>query len=763
MARGNDKSKTTRTKQHGGRGTTAPKQAQPSDNSGLSLALQQKCLDVFRNALKPQEQPTAVVQEVKGHLYNRDFATAFGTAEYLSVYAARWSPSRALGYMQILSDISKDLFPEQESATAEEGKDFRICCVGGGAGAEVVAIAGWISQQADALPFHRVDSTFVDIAAWGSVVSDLFRASTTPPELSKYASAAAREANSALLEQGLYKIGFQQSDALAIEDEECHELFGKADMVTLMFTLNELYTTSIPKTQKLLARLTAELQAGSYLLVVDSPGSYSAVSVNGAEKKYPMQWLLDYTLVGTGQKRKDDGLAKWQKLTSAGSAISDRAREHAVPDTSVQKTGRYWLNEFRPVSRKGLDNAGILDVTTAIMPGPSHARPATGIALKQSWRFMYEIRFCLVINPICGGVQDEAGDPCKLKAEVGCAVKQFSKATVCMQACRQHVAKLLHLRHARLTSLPYKHQHQLCHHHFAAIRTMAEITHPTIKDGWFREINDMWPGQAMTLKVNQVVHHEKSKYQDVLIFESSDYGMVLVLDNVIQCTERDEFSYQEMITHLGMFSHPKPKKVLVIGGGDGGVLREVVKHESVEEAVLCDIDEAVIRLSKKYLPGMSVGFQHPKVKVHVGDGFKFLADYKDSFDVIITDSSDPDGPAEALFQKPYFQLLHDALREGGVITTQGSENPWLHLSMIVDLKKSCKQVFPVAEYGWTTIPTYPSGQIGFMVCTKDGSRDVKKPLRCVSEEEEEKLFKYYSSKVHEAAFVLPKFAEKALR
>lgn len=112
-----------------------------------------------------------------------------------------------------------------------------------------------------------------------------------------------------------------------------------------------------------------------------------------------------------------------------------------------------------------------------------------------------------------------------------------------------------------------------------------------ITDGWFREISDMWPGQAMTLKVKKVLHHEKSKYQDVLIFESTDYGTVLVLDNVIQATERDEFSYQEMITHLAMNSHPNPKKVLVIGGGDGGVLREVVKHESVEEAILCDIDE----------------------------------------------------------------------------------------------------------------------------------------------------------------------------
>ena len=103
-------------------------------------------------------------------------------------------------------------------------------------------------------------------------------------------------------------------------------------------------------------------------------------------------------------------------------------------------------------------------------------------------------------------------------------------------------------------------------------------------------------GQAMTLRVKKVLHHEKSQYQDVLVFESTDYGNVLVLDNVIQCTERDEFAYQEMICHLAMNSHPEPKKVLVIGGGDGGVLREAVKHECLEEAVLCDIDEVRTRL-----------------------------------------------------------------------------------------------------------------------------------------------------------------------
>lgn len=255
--------------------------------------------------------------------------------------------------------------------------------------------------------------------------------------------------------------------------------------------------------------------------------------------------------------------------------------------------------------------------------------------------------------------------------------------------------------------------------------------------------------------------HQLIPNNQVLVFESTDYGNVLVLDGVIQATERDEFSYQEMITHLAINSHPNPKKVLVIGGGDGGVLREIVKHSSVEEAWLCDIDESVIKASKKFLPSMSVGFQHPKTKVHIGDGFEFLKTYQNTFDVIITDSSDPEGPAETLFQKPYFELLNSALTEKGVITTQ-AENIWLHMNIIKDLKKACSEVFPVAEYAYTTIPTYPSGQIGFMVCSKDKDAKVSVPLRSVSAEDEAKLYRYYNKEIHQASFVLPTWAHIAL-
>ncbi|CAO1621531.1 unnamed protein product [Parajaminaea phylloscopi] len=283
------------------------------------------------------------------------------------------------------------------------------------------------------------------------------------------------------------------------------------------------------------------------------------------------------------------------------------------------------------------------------------------------------------------------------------------------------------------------------------------LSHPLVRDGWFTEVNPQWPGQGMALQVSRILHHERSKFQDVLVFQSTTYGNVLVLDGAIQATERDEFSYQEMIAHLPLASHPDPKRVLVIGGGDGGVLREVVKHPSVEEVILCDIDEAVPRVSAKYLPKMASGLTHPKTKVIIGDGFAFLkqAENKAAFDVIITDSSDPIGPAEALFQPPFFKLLKEALKPGGHISTQG-ESIWCHLEFIQQIRKSVNELFPVAEYAFTTIPTYPSGQIGFIVASLDANDNLRKPLREVPD------CRYWSPQVHTSAFSLPEFARRAI-
>ncbi|KAF9069486.1 spermidine synthase [Rhodocollybia butyracea] len=230
---------------------------------------------------------------------------------------------------------------------------------------------------------------------------------------------------------------------------------------------------------------------------------------------------------------------------------------------------------------------------------------------------------------------------------------------------------------------------------------MPVLTHPSVQDGWFREISSQWPGQAMSLKVNKILHVEKSLYQDVLVFESETYGNVLVLD----------------------------EKVLVIGGGDGGVVREALKYDSVKEVTLYDIDEAVPRY-------------------HEG-----------TYDVIVTDSSDPVGPAASLFQKPYYQLLHDALKPGGHIAAQG-ECLWLHLPLIAEVRANAQQLgFAQVEYAFTTIPTYPSGQIGFLLAAKAGGpeNNLKIPIKSPKA-----MTRYWNPDVHRAAFVLPEFGRAML-
>jgi spermidine synthase len=290
-----------------------------------------------------------------------------------------------------------------------------------------------------------------------------------------------------------------------------------------------------------------------------------------------------------------------------------------------------------------------------------------------------------------------------------------------------------------------------------------------IVDGWFHERGVLWPGQAMSLQVEQILEHRKSDYQDILVFKSTNHGNVLVLDGVIQVTERDEFAYQEMITHLPLFAHKNPQRVLVIGGGDGGVLREVVRHANVQEIVICELDQAVIDVSKQYLPTCAVGYKDQRVTVHVMDGFKFMHENPGSFDVIITDSSDPVGPATVLFETPFYKAMHAALKPGGIVCTQG-ECMWLHLDLIRPLIQSISILYQTVEYAYTTIPTYPSGQIGFIIATKasDGDDDgdggttgCKVPRRQPDKKMLEQL-RYYTPELHQAAFVLPAFAKRSI-
>ncbi|KAG9508804.1 Multidrug resistance-associated protein 4, partial [Fragariocoptes setiger] len=281
-------------------------------------------------------------------------------------------------------------------------------------------------------------------------------------------------------------------------------------------------------------------------------------------------------------------------------------------------------------------------------------------------------------------------------------------------------------------------------------------------EGWFTEIGaPKGADVALSIMSKKTLHHERSQYQDILVFESELFGTCLALDDAIQCTEMDEFSYQEMIAFLPLNSHSNPERVLIIGGGDGGVAREVIKHPCAKKIVQCEIDDRVIEVSKKYLPSMSSSYNDPRLELIVGDGFKYLNDAQDEyFDVIITDSSDPKGPAVSLFQQPYYELLNKKLRPNGIICCQ-AESIWFDLKFIANLMEVNRKIFPCVSYASIMTCTYPGGQIGFLICSKDKDKDFKQSKH---ELDEDKLgLKYYSRDMHQAAFILPRFVSKALK
>ncbi|XP_035213312.1 spermidine synthase-like isoform X2 [Stegodyphus dumicola] len=292
--------------------------------------------------------------------------------------------------------------------------------------------------------------------------------------------------------------------------------------------------------------------------------------------------------------------------------------------------------------------------------------------------------------------------------------------------------------------------------------TIEKFGMDAFKKGWFTETGTLNEDQALSVEVENVLYQKKSKYQDILVFDSKRFGRTLVLDNAIQCTETDECSYQEMITFLPLNCHPDPKKVLIIGGGDGGVVRETVKHPSVEHVTLCEIDEQVIEVSKQYLPFMAKGFESPKLSLHIGDGAEFVKNHQGQFDVIITDSSDPKGPAECLFKKPYYESLKQALRPGGIICSQG-ESFWFDLELMSGMVKICKTLFPVVDYGSSYVASYPGGQIGYLLCSTSPETNFREPLHKFSSEMLRELkLRYYTPDVHRAAFALPLFVAEQM-
>jgi spermidine synthase len=277
-----------------------------------------------------------------------------------------------------------------------------------------------------------------------------------------------------------------------------------------------------------------------------------------------------------------------------------------------------------------------------------------------------------------------------------------------------------------------------------------------LDDQWFSEVHDtLWPGRAFSLKIDRISFQQRSEYQDICIFENSSVGRVLALDGIIQLTEADEFAYQEMIAHVPLFAHPNPRHVLIIGGGDGGVAREAERHPCVERIDLCEIDSMVIEASKKFLPFTAVGFNDPRLNVHVEDGAAFVKDHADAYDVIIVDSSDPVGPAVALFEETFYKSLNRSLRSDGILMTQ-AESIWLHHDIIKKILTASRNLFNIVAYCFSCVPTYPSGQIGFLCASK--KYEIKRPLR-TPDANVRKALRYYTPQIHETSFHLPAFAE----
>ncbi|MDD4503966.1 MAG: polyamine aminopropyltransferase [Clostridiaceae bacterium] len=273
-------------------------------------------------------------------------------------------------------------------------------------------------------------------------------------------------------------------------------------------------------------------------------------------------------------------------------------------------------------------------------------------------------------------------------------------------------------------------------------------------DLWFKETQI--ENATMTYKVKETLHTERTKYQELAILDTCEFGRMLVLDGIVQTTIRDEFVYHEMITHIPLFTHKNPKKVLVVGGGDGGTIREILKHESVEKAVLCEIDNRVVELSKEYLPEISCGLDDPRVKVFIGDGIKYVMEHKNEFDIIIVDSTDPVGAAEGLYNANFYKSLYNCLTPDGIFAAH-TESPFYSPQAVKQIFGDIKNIFPITKLFMAAIPTYPSGYWSFTIGSKKYDPE-KVDIHSIPDFDT----KYYYKDLHKACFVLPKYVKKLI-
>lgn len=266
---------------------------------------------------------------------------------------------------------------------------------------------------------------------------------------------------------------------------------------------------------------------------------------------------------------------------------------------------------------------------------------------------------------------------------------------------------------------------------------------------WWTE--EQTPGLRLGLRCEAVVERRQSAYQEIAVYRTQQYGLLLALDDMVMTSEADEFIYHELLVHPCMSVAASPRRVLVVGGGDGGAVREVCKYPEVERVVLAELDPEVIEVSRRHLPALATALDDPRVEICVGDGLAYLAATPaGSFDVILVDAPDPIGPAEGLFSTDFYALAERALAPSGLFAAQ-TECPLLHGELIRRVQAALRERFAVAGLYWGVVPTYPGSMWSFS-CAAKQALDLGRPGRSPAGPT-----RYWTPAVHRAAFALPPF------
>lgn len=280
---------------------------------------------------------------------------------------------------------------------------------------------------------------------------------------------------------------------------------------------------------------------------------------------------------------------------------------------------------------------------------------------------------------------------------------------------------------------------------------------------WYNEDQDehiVSIGARTSIRVTEKLYEKQSDFQKIEIYQTDTFGKMMVLDNCIMLTDANEFAYHEMIAHVPLFAHPNPERVLIIGGGDGGTAREVLRHPQVKECVMVEIDEEVINVSREHFPAIACELDNPRLDLRIEDGMAYIRNNENAFDVILIDSTDPVGIAENLITVKFYEETHRSLKQGGIMVAQ-AESAFYFADIQRKLFKNIKGAFPAVSMYLSQIPFYPSGTWSFAFATKEADFD-RSNYRAADLQAMESQLQYFNEAVFNGCFAIPTFARKII-